>query len=164
MFVFFDIGIKNFCYLICKLHNEKLEIIDFEIVSLTQPLIASTIFLLDKITSLPDIEKYFIELQNYRNVKCIKIETAIETYLRINRLYFAKVHPFKKLKSLGIFSSSYFIRKKRVVEHGEKFLTHVVLSQKVSSKLSELKKKDDFFDCFLMAITEITDIKNDPIP
>lgn len=152
MYLFFDIGVKNFCYFLCKITDEKLEIIDFQIIDLKNDTIKSVINLLD---NLPRPEKYFVEIQNYRNTKCIKIETVIITYLSINKLKFKKVHSFRKIKMLKLNSSSYHIRKKSVIELGERLLPSSLMSDSLKEKVNGLSKRDDFFDCFLMALTEL---------
>lgn len=152
--IFFDLGVKNFCYLICEIVDNELKIIDFSLVNLKN-LIHDVILLLNNLTEQYKFQNIFVESQNYHNTKCIKIETVILTYLTLNNLPFKKVIPSKKLKLLNIDSTSYSIRKKGVVNLGEKILSCTPLPKNLNEKLINLKKKDDFYDCFLMAITEL---------
>jgi Poxvirus A22 protein. len=154
MFVFFDIGVKNFCYFRCKVTDKKLELINFEVVKLQNPLTESVIKLLD---DLKENEFFFVEIQNYRNTKCIKIETIIITYLIIHALPHKRVSPFRKIKLLQLDSSSYTKRKNAIISYGEKIVNNVIKSNAIKQKIENLKKKDDFYDCLLMAITELSD-------
>jgi uncharacterized membrane protein len=153
MFIFFDIGVSNFCYLICELTDKKIKVIDFDIVRFGKNIVGEVISFLD---DTPRPEKFFIEVQYHKNSKCTKIETVILTYLTINNLRYKKVHPFHKIKVLNLDSSSYSVRKKSVIEHGKIKLKETIISDQLLDKLDELKKQDDFFDCLLMAWTELS--------
>jgi Poxvirus A22 protein. len=157
MNLFCDVGIKNFCFLICEL-KDKLTLVTFDLIELASPLkIREIIDLLDLIYKNYQIETFYIESQNFKNTKCIRVETAIITYLNLYNYKFKRVQPKKKLTKLSIDSTSYTSRKKGVVNIGEKMLyqDNIVVSEELNTKISALRKKDDFYDCFLMAITEL---------
>lgn len=149
--IFLDIGTKNFCFLKCNIIEDNLRVIDFDLIELKTPIVTSIISVLDALGP----SNFYIELQNRRNIQCIKIETMIETYLTLKNLPFKKVHPNKKLKILNLCSTSYYTRKKSVVSAGRKMIKKAIISQTLSEKIEGLKKKDDFYDCYLMAITEL---------
>jgi hypothetical protein len=102
-----------------------------------------------------DTRMIFIESQNFRNTTCVRVETVILTYLTIRKIPFKKVHPYRKLKLLGINSPSYSVRKKNIVSFGEETISSCLYNEEIKQKIENLKKKDDFYDCLLMAITEL---------
>jgi hypothetical protein len=167
-YVFFDIGMKHFCFLVCELikpplsesvhQTSDLKIVDFQVLALTN-YITDTISLLHRLQGLPQAH-WYIESQNYKNTRCVKIETVIVTFASLKKISFTKVQPYKKLKILDIDSSSYNKRKSGVVAIGEKIVGKLASSndlcpQHIMGKIQQLKKKDDFYDCILMAVTEL---------
>jgi hypothetical protein len=142
-----DIGTKNFCYILCK---DKV-LIDFEIVQFDKKKLIEQVI---NMMTMLDIDKCFVENQVFSNTVCIKIQTIIETYCHMNKIYCKKVSPTKKFNVLNIDHSSYDIRKKNSVKYGTEYINKMNLDQDLLEKINRLKKKDDFYDCILMMITE----------
>lgn len=151
MFLFCDIGTKNFCYLIC---DEKKEILNFEILNFEKDTINSVLRFLQSLSTY-SFTSVFIEAQIFKNAKCLRIETVIATYLTLNKIPFKLVQASKKYRLLGFSSHDYRLRKKFVVEKGAEMLKDAVTSDDIRQRIKDLKKKDDVYDCILMMFTEL---------
>lgn len=153
LFLFCDIGVKNFCYLIC---DQQKKILDFETeVNFEKDTINSVIDYMEKICDAYPLRCVFIESQIFKNVKCLRIETVISTYLTLKNVSFKLVQSSRKYNLLGFASQNYRKRKKFVVEKGEEMLKTMQVSEQLKEKIDSLKKKDDFYDCVLMMCTEL---------
>ena len=152
MFCFIDIGTKNFCYIICTKEKEQLYIYDFDVIKISKNTIDSTISFL---YSMKNIDSYYIEKQVSKNTKCKIIETVIITYCKLKNINFNSVNAKGKNKLLKDGSQNYYFRKKDIVKTGEKYLESIIKSDNIKKKITELTKKDDFYDCLLMALTEL---------
>jgi hypothetical protein len=136
-YVFFDIGMKHFCFLICECTQSEhepsgLKIVDFQLLALKN-YISDTLSLLQR---LPRV-RWYIESQNYKNTRCVKIETVIVTFASLKKISFTKVQPYKKLKILDIDSSSYKKRKSGVVAIGEKIVAKLASCDLCSQHTTE---------------------------
>lgn len=152
-----DVGTKNFCYILFD--NEKYAgrlpchpVIDFEIVEFDKKNLVSSV--VEKMKALP-FHECLIESQIFGNAACVKIQTIIETYCVINDIECTSVPAVRKFKILSIPKpTKYSDRKKIVIEYGsnviEKYATPVI-----RDRVDKLQKKDDFYDCLLMAISEL---------
>lgn len=139
-----DIGMKNFCIVVANDSNIEMA----EIYNLTKSSYIEDVIkiLEDIIKKIPEIDIILIEKQLSKNIKCHKIETAIETYCIINRINYKKVHPKKKYKVYNIDLKSYFHRKKWVIEKG----AYIFEKYYNNYPLESFKKKDDLCDCIIM--------------
>lgn len=148
---FIDIGIKNFCYLTVEVNDNVLSLCSFEKLQVNN--ISEVVSLMDNLVE--ESEKFYIESQNYKNTKCVRLESAIITYCIVHKLAYTGIKAKKKIKMLNIDTSNYYRRKKGVVSKGEELLKRCTVSEELLTQISELSKKDDFYDCFLMAFTEL---------
>lgn len=142
MEIFIDIGIKNFCWL--KYDCENNHVISFDII---------------EVKSISDITKLLdtfdipinIELQISKNIKCKRYEYHIESYCEIKNILFKKINPKNKFKLLNeICPKQYRKRKNKIIEIGNKLISE----KKITCPDICFKKKDDIFDCILMAFTK----------
>lgn len=156
IYVYCDVGVKNFCYLVVKKHsNILLEFIEFDIKEFSvKDVISDVLDMLEDLMERYEIIKFGIELQNFRNTRCVKIETVIATYLTLKNIHFNRIQAQTKLRRLNITTSSYSKRKKEAILKGEELIKQHEYS-KIIDKISTLKKKDDLYDCILMAIVDL---------
>jgi len=142
MEIFIDIGIKNFCWL--KYNYTDNSIKSFDII---------------EIKSISDITKLLdtfnnpinIELQISKNTKCKRYEYHIESYCEIKKISYNKINPKNKFKLINeICPKQYYKRKKRIIEIGN----NLIAENKIKCPEIPFKKKDDIFDCILMAYTK----------
>jgi len=144
--VFIDPGIVNCCFLLYD--NENSTVHDFFIKSVKDVSICYDI--LEKL--LPVIKSIHVEKQVSKNTKCLKIEAAINTFCLCNKLIFELINARLKTVLLNIpKSTSYYNRKKKIVEFGTILLDNKTILYDNREKINNLEKKDDFFDCLLMA-------------
>jgi Holliday junction resolvasome RuvABC endonuclease subunit len=158
--IFCDLGTKNFCYLVCSKEDNITTLIDMEIILFKKhtnkaKLITEVIKLISDLVEKYSDSKFFIESQHHNNIKCLKIEYIILTYLQTNNLKFKSVSPKSKFKILDITYTNYHNRKKQVVKYGKELLENSEnIINNIQEKIEKLEKLDDFYDCFLMCITE----------
>ncbi len=142
-----DVGTKNFCYIL----GEKKELYNFEIVQFNKKKILQEVFnLLERLK----FDECLIENQVYNNTTCIKIQTIIEAYCFINKIKCKKVSPKKKFTVLNLEHDTYRKRKQNSIKYGEEIIKTMTISDELREKISNLKKKDDFYDCLLMMLTD----------
>ena len=142
MEIFIDIGIKNFCWL--KYDYKENRVDSFDII---------------EIKSISDITKLLdtfnnpinIELQISKNNKCKRYEYHIESYCEIKKISFKKINPNNKFKTMNeICPKKYYQRKNKIIEMGNKLISE----NKIKCPEILFTKKDDIFDCILMAFTK----------
>jgi hypothetical protein len=157
VFIFCDVGIKNFCYIIVDkaANNSTIDFLDFEIKEFNiKNLIRDVLDLIEELYEKYIIQHFYIELQSFHNARCSKIETVLATYLTEHGLSFSRVRAQDKLKKHDITTKNYVMRKKEAIRIGEIELQKHSYGC-ITEKINSLKKKDDFYDCVLMAVTEL---------
>jgi len=142
MEIFIDIGTKNFCWLKYNCIENSVEIFDIiEIKSISD---------LTKLLDTFDVP-INIELQISKNTKCKRFEYHIESYCEIKNISFIKINPKNKFKLMNeLCPKQYYKRKKKIIEIGNKLISE----NKIKCPEIIFKKKDDIFDCILMAFTK----------
>lgn len=159
-YIFLDIGIKNFCYLVCNIDSNIITLNNtgiIEIKNTNKNKLIKEVIQIIKDLLIPDL--YFcIESQPFQNPKCQKIEYIILTYCESMGYNYKSINPKDKYKILNIKYSNYYDRKKKVVIYGEKILNekkykNYNIQNNIEHKISNFSKLDDFYDCFLMCIT-----------
>lgn len=146
-----DVGTVNFCYLLFDEQTQM--VIDFELTQLDKKrLVASTLELLARIATF---DGCIIERQVATNQTCVKVQTAIECFCHHNGIRYTVVPAARKFAQLGVERPpKYQDRKRASVDYGSRVLPSVA-SPEIIARVALLKKKDDFFDCLLMALGEL---------
>ncbi len=142
--LFVDIGSKNFCYLCVD--NEK--ILDWNLISIKS--LEELVEILDSI----NFDFLFLEKQMSINSVCIKFQTACETYCILKEKKYRLVSPKHKFDFFKVHFKNYYERKQWVISKGKEILFKKYPNSIFVDKVLQSKKKDDFFDCLLMSITE----------
>lgn len=153
-----DVGTKNFCYLIVSVDDATkiLTFVAFEIVVFnTKALVADVVATMERVCDTYPLTRVYIELQVWKNNMCSKIETIQSTFLYLRQIQYKKVTAQSKLKLFNITTSTYSVRKAEAVRIGKELLLAHTCTNEVIVRLESLKKKDDFYDCVLMAVTEL---------
>lgn len=143
-----DIGIKNLCIIIVEDDVVRLA----KLYQLGNNYINKIVEIMDTVFD-KNIDVFLIEKQLNKNVKCMRIETAIETYCIINKLKYKKVHPRDKYKHYSVYFEKYYDRKKWVVQKGTE-----IFSEFFNYDITESKKKDDLCDCIIMLYLEFLEL------
>lgn len=143
-----DVGIKNLCIVIADHEEIKLA----KVYQLGNNYMSKVIEILKEVTLVkPDL--VLIEKQLNRNIKCLKVEVAIESYCIITGLDYKKVHPKDKYKKYQVSFEKYNERKKWVVEVGTN-----IYKDFFNYSIDSFKKKDDLCDCIIMIHLELNTV------
>jgi hypothetical protein len=135
-----DIGIKNLCIVIVNNNEVKVS----NLYKLPVNYIKEAINVLKSVIPIsPEI--VLIEKQLNKNIKCSKVEIAIEVYCLLNNIKYKKIHPNDKYKKYNISFPKYNERKKWVVEKGR-----YLFGDYYNYSIDSFKKKDDLCDCIIM--------------
>lgn len=151
MEIFCDIGIKNFCYMSCEF-NEKITIKNFEILQFVSTGLKLIKELNNFIEKFENVNCFYIESQIYFNTKCVRIESILQSLLFSKGIKFEKINAKRKLILFNIGTKSYSKRKRSCIKLGEELIKLTI--NECEEKIKTLTKKDDFYDCVLMAITK----------
>jgi hypothetical protein len=149
--IFCDIGTDNFCWVVTTF-DSQIQIQDFKLVSMHRTVKDVAKFVKDMNETYDPI-MWYIEKQNWRNVKCSKIENYIVALLTEYKRRYKLVAPNQKFKRLNICSLSYPDRKKAIVCIGKYMLHDFIMSEELRNQVNQMQKQDDFFDCVTMAAT-----------
>jgi hypothetical protein len=134
-----DLGVKHFCYIITD--GEVVE--DFNVVPIN--CINDLVQLLRTHTTRDDT--YLIERQLNRNVKCAKLQAALETFCVVTNKRYRLVNPKHKYTRLPI---EYVRGKRTLVTYGDAQLNDLNASDELKARVRAMKKRDDFYDCVYM--------------
>lgn len=140
----------NFCWILYDNITNKIE--NYELSQINN--VKECCNILIKIKSL-NANKIFIERQLSKNLKCYKYQTVIETFCILNNILYDFINPknkFKKMKVNIEDIKKYKKRKDKSIELGYKLIKENLIYIDVD-KVNKLPKKDDLFDCILMAYT-----------
>lgn len=136
-----DIGVKNLSYVVVEGRCVK----NITLISLGKR-VEDVIDFLQSILLNPDeVSIVLIEKQLKQNTLCLRIETVIVTYCYLNKINYKLVHPNNKYTHYHHPTSSYYQRKKWVVQEGNRLFTEYF-----DHDISNYSKKDDICDCIIM--------------
>lgn len=151
MHIICDVGTKHFCYLLFDEQEGRVR--DFAVAQLDdrRGVVAAVFDLLDA----HRFDGAIVEQQVRANSVCVRIQTAIECYCYAKRIPYRSVPAARKFAQLSIVKpKAYSARKRASVKYGSSVLAELADGE-TTRRVEALNKKDDFYDCLLMAIGEL---------
>lgn len=150
----FDVGEKNFAYIVCNISIVKEELIDMRLVNIKSNSKQSVQISCERIMhelqsrNWSDCNYILIERQVKNNVRARLIAQHVWTWFRVSYPTIPVEYVQPQLKTLGFKFPTYWYRKQWAVNETLKRLE----GSKFLSTFKDLRKKDDVADAYMQMI------------